>query len=81
MKCLRCQHENAPRIKFCGECGTPLTANPSGPPAPSYAEVTRALSEALEQRLRLERDQGRVGGIGGRRHWKHDFAMTFTRTG
>jgi hypothetical protein len=36
-------------VKFCGECGTPLSANPSGPPAPSYAEVTRALSEALEQ--------------------------------
>jgi signal transduction histidine kinase len=27
----------------------PLTANPSGPPAPSYAEITSALSEALEQ--------------------------------
>jgi zinc-ribbon domain len=49
MKCLRCQHENAPGMKFCGECGTPLTANPSSPPAPSYAEVTRTLSEALEQ--------------------------------
>ena len=49
MKCLRCQHENAPRMKFCGECGTPLTANPSGPPAPSDAEITSALSEALEQ--------------------------------
>jgi GAF domain-containing protein len=37
-------------MKFCGECGTPLKAvHPSGPPAPSYAEVTSALSEALEQ--------------------------------
>ena len=33
MKCPR-QHETAPTMKFCGECGTPLTANPSGPPAP-----------------------------------------------
>jgi signal transduction histidine kinase len=49
MKCLRCQRENAPTMKFCGECGTPLTANPSGPSAPSYAEVTRALRGALEQ--------------------------------
>jgi signal transduction histidine kinase len=36
-------------MKFCGECGTPLTANPSGPPAPSYSEITSALTEALEQ--------------------------------
>jgi two-component system, NtrC family, sensor kinase len=50
MKCPRCQHENASTMKFCEDCGTPLTtANPSGPPAPSYAEITRALSDALEQ--------------------------------
>ena len=49
MPCPRCQHENRPQAKFCEECGTPLTANPSGPPAPSYAEITSALSEALEQ--------------------------------
>ena len=49
MHCPRCQHENPSGQKFCGECGTLLTANPSNPPAPSYAEVTRALSEALEQ--------------------------------
>ena len=49
MPCPRCQHENPSGQKFCGECGTPLTANPSSPPAPSYAEITRALSESLEQ--------------------------------
>jgi hypothetical protein len=49
MQCPRCQHENRPQAKFCEECGIPLTANPSGPPAPSYAEITSALSEALEQ--------------------------------
>jgi two-component system, NtrC family, sensor kinase len=49
MRCPRCQHENPGGQKFCGACGTPLTANPSGPPAPSYAEITSALSEALEQ--------------------------------
>jgi GAF domain-containing protein len=36
-------------MKFCGECGTPITANPSGPPAPSYAEITSALNETLAQ--------------------------------
>jgi two-component system, NtrC family, sensor kinase len=44
-----CQHENPSGQKFCGECGTPLTANPSGPLAPSTAEITNALSEALER--------------------------------
>src|SRR5262249_55517395 len=43
MHCPQCQHENAPTMKFCGECGTPLPVNPSSPPPPSYAEVTRAL--------------------------------------
>jgi hypothetical protein len=49
MRCPRCQHENPSGQKFCGECGTPLTANPTGPPAPSYAEITSAMGEALEQ--------------------------------
>ena len=49
MRCPRCQHENRPQAKFCEECGTPLTAIPSGPPAPSYAQLTSALGEALEQ--------------------------------
>jgi hypothetical protein len=49
MHCPRCQHENRSQATFCEACGTPLTANPSGPPAPSYAELTSALSEALER--------------------------------
>src|SRR5215831_21353836 len=50
MECLRCQHENRPTAKFCEECATPLkVASPDRPPAPSYVEVTSALTEALEQ--------------------------------
>src|SRR5262245_65481526 len=49
MRCPRCQGQNAPSMRFCGACGTPLTANPSGPPASSYSELTSALSEAREQ--------------------------------
>jgi predicted amidophosphoribosyltransferase len=49
MPCPRCQHENRPQATFCEACGTPLTANPSGPPAWSYAELTSALGEAVEQ--------------------------------
>src|SRR5712664_1512845 len=38
MQCAQCQHDNAPDLKFCGECGTPLallcpacrTSNPAG---------------------------------------------------
>jgi two-component system, NtrC family, sensor kinase len=50
MNCPRCQQENPTEPKFCGQCGAPLGAvGPTGPAAPSHAEVTRALSEALEQ--------------------------------
>ena len=49
MPCPRCQHENPSGQRFCGACGTPLTANPTGPPVPSYAEITSALTEAQEQ--------------------------------
>jgi signal transduction histidine kinase len=49
MPCPRCQHENPSGQKFCGACGMPLTANPPGPPAPSYSEIANALTEALEQ--------------------------------
>jgi GAF domain-containing protein len=49
MRCPRCQHENCPRATFCKECGTPLSAKATGPPGPSYAEITSALSEAREQ--------------------------------
>jgi GAF domain-containing protein len=49
MRYPRCQHENRPQANFCEKCGAPLTANPTGPPVPSYEELTSALSEALEQ--------------------------------
>src|SRR5438128_12674688 len=50
MTCPRCQRENRADAKFCDGCGTPLEAGePRGPDAPSYAEVTKTLSEALEQ--------------------------------
>src|SRR5262249_39830442 len=50
MKCPRCQQENRPNAKFCDECGTRLKAvGTNDPPAPSYAEVTSRLKEALEQ--------------------------------
>jgi hypothetical protein len=49
MRCPRCEHENRPHAAFCEACGTPLSANASGPPGPSYAELTGALSEAREQ--------------------------------
>src|SRR5215813_11253568 len=50
MTCPRCQEENLPTMKFCGGCGTPLQ-RPQGdaPPAPSYADLQRVATEALEQ--------------------------------
>jgi GAF domain-containing protein len=54
MKCPRCQQDNPTAQKFCGECGTPLKAvSHIDPAAPSYAEVTRALSEALDQQAAM----------------------------
>src|SRR5215470_3838639 len=50
MTCPRCQQENLPTMKFCGECGTPLRRpEGSAQPAASYADVQRSLTEALEQ--------------------------------
>src|SRR5215468_9007834 len=50
MTCPRCQHENLPIMKFCGECGTPLQrAQADAPPAPSYVDLQRVATEALEQ--------------------------------
>ena len=54
MKCARCQQNNPPAQKFCGECGTPLSG--AGAPTASDADLRaeieharRSLAEALEQ--------------------------------
>jgi hypothetical protein len=50
MRCSRCQQENPAGVKFCGGCGTPLQRlEGSDQPPPSYADVQRSLTEALEQ--------------------------------
>jgi predicted amidophosphoribosyltransferase len=50
MKCSRCQQQNRPSAKFCDACGTPLQHSPGSiEPAPSYGDVQRSLTEALEQ--------------------------------
>ena len=50
MNCPRCQQENSKGQQFCGDCGTPLQpVGGSAQPAPSYAALQRALTEALEQ--------------------------------
>ena len=50
MMCPRCQQENLPTMKFCGECGTPLQrAQGSAQPTPSYADVQRSATEATDQ--------------------------------
>ena len=50
MQCPTCQQEDPTSHKFCRECGTPLSRpTMSGSPGPSYADLERALSEALEQ--------------------------------
>ena len=50
MKCPRCQQDNPSHAKFCLDCGVPFKGtHESGRPAASYADLQRALSEALEQ--------------------------------
>jgi signal transduction histidine kinase len=50
MKCPRCQHENRMAAQFCEECGTPSQSiSPDGRSAPSYSDVTSALTYVLEQ--------------------------------
>src|SRR5215475_5207843 len=50
MTCPRCQQDNPSHAKFCLACGDPLgRTGESGPPGAPYAELQRALTEALEQ--------------------------------
>ena len=50
MPCPRCQQENQPSARFCAACGTSLQGPSEGATtAPSYTEVQRSLTEALEQ--------------------------------
>jgi signal transduction histidine kinase len=50
MECPRCQQGNPTGQKFCGECGEPLKPfDRDGQAAPSYADLQRSLTEALEQ--------------------------------
>jgi hypothetical protein len=50
MQCPRCQQENRSGAKFCDECGAPFQhPSRSTPPVPSYEDVRRSLTEAIEQ--------------------------------
>ncbi len=50
MQCPRCQQANPAGPQFCGQCGTPLRCiDEITSPEMPYANLKRALSEALEQ--------------------------------
>src|SRR5499427_2300618 len=50
MTCPRCQQDNPSHAKFCLECGVHLRGTgEDGPSGAPYAELQRALTEALEQ--------------------------------
>src|SRR5262245_34707556 len=66
MPCARCRHDNRPQAKFCEACGTPLTAaNPSSPTAPSYAEITSALSARTRELAEAHEQQTATAEILG----------------
>ena len=50
MQCPRCQHENPPGMRFCGDCGTPLRQLEGiAQSTSSYADLERFLTEARDQ--------------------------------
>src|SRR6266446_1163116 len=50
MRCPRCQHENPPGMRFCGDCGTPLRQLEGiAHSTSSYADLERFLTEARDQ--------------------------------
>ena len=62
MNCLRCEHENAPSQKFCGECGARLAAvcgscGASNPPPQKFCgECGASLTQGLIDHVSLARD-------------------------
>jgi len=50
MQCPQCQQQTPTGQKFCGECGAPLEGADRSPySSPSYTELQRSLTAALEQ--------------------------------
>src|SRR2546425_1306696 len=49
MQCPQCQHDNPPRQKFCGECGTPAAGKPYADLTTEIEALRRLLIEAREQ--------------------------------
>ena len=62
MRCARCQHENAPGAKFCGECGTRLLPLGGVPRAESPQTYTPAhlATKILSSRGRLTGERKQV---------------------
>src|SRR5215831_2949165 len=50
MQCLRCERQNLPHQKFCGDCGTPLQhLAGTTQSAPSYTDLQHFLTDARDQ--------------------------------
>ncbi len=61
MQCPRCQHENPPSQKFCGECGAPLTQGATGGFATPEAYTPKHLAEKiLTSKAALEGERKQV---------------------
>ncbi len=56
MKCPGCKQNSSSGADFCRKCGAPVTG---GPP---YAELQRALTEALEQQTAAGEIEGTMRG-------------------
>jgi Double zinc ribbon len=69
MKCPRCQHENPPGMRFCGQCAAPLAAMCSSCGAMMASESTVMVGvvviSSLLERLAIHCSRFRLGGGSG----------------
>jgi class 3 adenylate cyclase len=49
-RCAKCNAENPPPFKFCGECGAPLQAGSGSQPQTAVAQMTSAATHFAEKR-------------------------------
>jgi len=60
MRCSACGFENAPGIKFCGECGKPLGPAPKAAPDPRAYTPRHLAEKILSSRSALEGERKKV---------------------
>ena len=64
MRCSRCEFNNPPGMKFCGQCATPLTTAPSmAAPSPQTYTPAHLAEKILTAKAALEGERKQVPGF------------------